>query len=146
MCMTSSTHKWNAVKLDGKFYFSDPTWCDTTGYINTMQNYTYLLIGTEKMKELDNGHDHDIVYQASFEAPTIAQKMYIEDMGFPVYNTRTYNYRYLDIDNNNLIDLEDARELLRQAAGIKPQTAHDMTGNANIDLLDSIKFNSLMLG
>ena len=98
------------------------------------------------MKELDNGHDHDIVYQASFEAPTIAQKMYIEDMGFPVYNTRTYNYRYLDIDNNNLIDLEDARELLRQAAGIKPQTAHDMTGNANIDLLDSIKFNSLMLG
>lgn len=146
MCITSATHKWNAVKINDRFYFSDPTWCDTTGFSNKMQNYAYLLIGTEKMKALDSGTNHSISYQTPLEAPPIAQKMYIEDMGMPVYNSVYYYYKYMDMDNNSVIDLEDCCELLRQAAGIKPKTARDLNGDGKIDLKDSIKYNGLMFG
>ncbi len=146
MCITSETHKWNVVKINGKFYFSDPTWCDTTGFTDKMQNYAYLLIGAEKMNDLDSGINHKVVYQTPLTAPPISEKMYIEDKGMPVYDRIYRYYSYLDMDNNSVIDIEDCHELLRQAAGIKEKTAKDITGDNNIDLADAIKYNELMFG
>ncbi len=144
MCLTSTTHKWNAVRLGGKFYFCDPTWCDSSGK-NTLQQYSYLLIGTKKMQELDKGIDHKLVYQTELYPPSFSANMYIEDMEFPIYSQYTYDfYKYLDVDNNNIIDVNDASELLKQAANIKTHSAQDMTGDGKLDLLDPIKYNRLI--
>ncbi len=143
MCMTSTTHKWNALKLNGKFYFTDPTWCDS-GNQKGIRRYSWLLIGMNKANSLDSGIDHNIVYQTILNSPSVSNTMYIEDIGLPVYPTNSQSYYYLDIDKNGTLDFNDAKELLSLAAGINTGAAQDMTGDGTINLNDVIKYMALI--
>ncbi len=138
MCITSAGHKWNGVKIKDKFYFSDPTWCDT-GDNRGIKMYSWMLVGTEKAKVMDSGKDHDIAYQVDLKAPDISNTMYIEDMGFPVCSAGNKLYNYLDVDQNGSMNVDDISGLLKQAADIDEKTATDLDNNGVIDILDSIK-------
>ena len=51
--MYSFDHEWNAVKLDGKWYYVDVTWIDT-GNKSTYQYKQWLAVGTASAKKNDN--------------------------------------------------------------------------------------------
>ncbi len=157
MCLTSENHKWNVVKLNGKFYNSDPTWCDPVSSDDNIPGiikYSFMLLGSRMTNKIDDSGEHDISMNGNLIAPAISENMYIQDMGFPIYEGLEYGegkysfpfftYKYLDIDDSSDLNTDDIRELLYQAAEIKPQTSQDFNGNDVIDLSDAIKYMKLM--
>lgn len=53
----SEQHLYNLIKLDGKYYYVDATWCDGRG---DDWNYTYFLIGEDSMSRLDPSNNHTV--------------------------------------------------------------------------------------
>ena len=77
--MYSTDHEWNAVKLDGKWYYVDVTWIDTENK-DTYRYDQWLAVGTVSAKKNDNSigsHTQNpntilVNYESKFTYPKIS--------------------------------------------------------------------------
>lgn len=80
ICLISTSHMWNAVKLDGKWYVVDATWDDRES--GTTPSYTYFLTGDpDTLDGSSKDHKVDTTYAP---APTYATSAYRPASSKPV--------------------------------------------------------------
>ena len=60
--ISSTTHIWNAVFIDGKWLHLDLTWDDPVSNYGPILDYDYFLITTEKLKSNDNNEVIDHIF------------------------------------------------------------------------------------
>ncbi|MGN1319010.1 MAG: transglutaminase domain-containing protein [Lachnospirales bacterium] len=134
-------HKWNLVKLDGKWYYYDGTWNDSGNYTTISRRIRLFLIGTTSMAKIDatqtNKYYHDLdKAQLGFSLPaTPVSTDYVEDFGV-VYPSS------LDFYSDSNVDKKDIASALKQIANGSIKIDINKDGNYNI--LDAVKFMKLM--
>lgn len=134
----SEAHAWNAVKIDNKWYYVDPTWGDTS-YTNSKDkiiNYDCFCVTTEDIERTHvinnvvdppvcnsceaNYYYHENLYLDSYNAKQLKEifdKAYTdlkEILVFRCKDRTTYSKLYLElIDKQGIMDLysEDTKEI-----------------------------------
>lgn len=135
MCAESSTHKWNFIYLDGKYYHCDPTWFDNMG--NRIIAYQFMLSGSVNMEKNDQNNSHVITYQKPFQPPTISATDYLNDKGIN-------GYELLNINGDYTIDKRDSITLLRILSGLSSGKTNDVDGNGKTNINDAVKMQKLI--
>ena len=91
--VTSSTHMWNLVKLNGKWYIVDTTWNDNykDAYISAnvkdknLTCYNWLAIGSDKATAIDQDSAHIESMEYDFNAIDPTTNTLLENLGIDSY-------------------------------------------------------------
>ena len=143
--VTSSTHMWNLVKLNGKWYIVDTTWNDNykDAYISAnvkeknLTCYNWLAIGSDKATAIDQDSAHIESMEYDFNAIDPTTNTLLENLGID-------SYANADTNSDCTISRADIAVILKNANG-KYKVTKDVNGDGKIDLKDSISLSKLLL-
>ena len=143
--VTSSTHMWNLVKLNGKWYIVDTTWNDNykDAYISAnvkdknLTCYNWLAIGSDKATAIDQDSAHIESMEYDFNAIDPTPNTLLENLGID-------SYANADTNSDCTISRADIAVILKNANG-KYKVTKDVNGDGKIDLKDSISLSKLLL-
>lgn len=143
--VTSSTHMWNLVKLNGKWYIVDTTWNDNykDAYISAnvkdknLTCYNWLAIGSDKATAIDQDSAHIESIEYDFNAIDPTTNTLLENLGID-------SYANADTNSDCTISRADIAVILKNANG-KYKVTKDVNGDGKIDLKDSISLSKLLL-
>lgn len=143
--VTSSTHMWNLVKLNGKWYIVDTTWNDNykDAYISAnvkdknLTCYNWLAIGSDKATAIDQDSAHIKSIEYDFNAIDPTTNTLLENLGID-------SYANADTNSDCTISRADIAVILKNANG-KYKVTKDVNGDGKIDLKDSISLSKLLL-
>ena len=143
--VTSSTHMWNLVKLNEKWYIVDTTWNDNykDAYIaanvkdKNLTCYNWLAIGSDKTTAIDQNSSHVESIQYDFDAIDPTTNTLLENLGID-------SYANADTNSDCTISRGDIAVILKSANG-KYNVTKDVNGDRKIDLKDSISLSKLLL-
>lgn len=143
--VTSSTHMWNLVKLNGKWYIVDTTWNDNykDAYISAnvkdknLTCYNWLAIGSDKATAIDQDSAHIESMEYNFNAIDPTTNTLLENLGID-------SYANADTNSDCTISRADIAVILKNANG-KYKVTKDVNGDGKIDLKDSISLSKLLL-
>lgn len=141
----SSTHMWNLVKLNGKWYIVDTTWNDNykDAYISAnvkdknLTCYNWLAIGSDKATAIDQDSAHIKSIEYDFNAIDPTTNTLLENLGID-------SYANADTNSDCTISRADIAVILKNANG-KYKVTKDVNGDGKIDLKDSISLSKLLL-
>lgn len=141
----SSTHMWNLIKLEGKWYTVDTTWNDNykDAYANAGKTdtnlvcYNWLAIGSDRVTAIDQNSSHVINVQMNFNSLEPTTATLLEDLGM-------VSYYLADANNDYTISRADIATLLKNACGLCTVTK-DTNNDGEIDLRDGISLAKLLL-
>ena len=143
--VTSSTHMWNLVKLNGKWYIVDTTWNDNykDAYISAnvkdknLTCYNWLAIGADRATAIDQNSAHIESMEYDFNAIDPTTNTLLENLGID-------SYANADTNSDCTISRADIAVILKNANG-KYKVTKDVNGDGKIDLKDSISLSKLLL-
>ena len=143
--VTSSTHMWNLVKLNGKWYVVDTTWNDNykDAYIaanvkdKNLTCYNWLAIGSDRATAIDQNSAHVENMEHNFNAIDPTTNTLLENLGID-------SYANADTNSDCTISRGDIAVILKSANG-KYKVIKDVNGDGEIDLKDSISLSKLLL-
>lgn len=143
--VTSSTHMWNLVKLNGKWNIVDTTWNDNykDAYISAnvkdknLTCYNWLAIGSDKATAIDQDSAHIESMEYDFNAIDPTTNTLLENLGID-------SYANADTNSDCTISRADIAVILKNANG-KYKVTKDVNGDGKIDLKDSISLSKLLL-
>lgn len=143
--VTSSTHMWNLVKLNGKWYIVDTTWNDNykDAYISAnvkdknLTCYNWLAIGADRATAIDQDSAHIESIEYDFNAIDPTTNTLLENLGID-------SYANADTNSDCTISRADIAVILKNANG-KYKVTKDVNGDGKIDLKDSISLSKLLL-
>ena len=143
--VTSSTHMWNLVKLNGKWYIVDTTWNDNykDAYISAnvkdknLTCYNWLAIGSDKATATDQDSAHNERSEPAPPATDPPPTPVLENLGID-------SYANADTNSDCTISRADIAVILKNANG-KYKVTKDVNGDGKIDLKDSISLSKLLL-
>ena len=143
--VTSSTHMWNLVKLNGKWYIVDTTWNDNykDAYISAnvkdknLTCYNWLAIVSDKATAIDQDSAHIESIEYDFNAIDPTTNTLLENLGID-------SYANADTNSDCTISRADIAVILKNANG-KYKVTKDVNGDGKIDLKDSISLSKLLL-
>lgn len=143
--VTSSTHMWNLVKLNGKWYIVDTTWNDNykDAYISAnvkdknLTCYNWLAIGADRATAIDQNSAHIESMEYDFNAIDPTTNTLLENLGID-------SYANADTNSDCTISRADIAVILKNANG-RYKVTKDVNGDGKIDLKDSISLSKLLL-
>lgn len=142
---TSSSHMWNLIKLDGKWYAVDTTWNDNykDAYIaknvkdTNLACYNWLAIGSNRINSIDQNSAHLKEVQLDFDTLDPTTNTLLENLGM-------VSYAKADTNNDYTVSRADIAVLLKDANGEYTVTK-DVNNDGSIDLRDSVSLSHLLL-
>ena len=102
--LTSDTHAWNAVKLDGKWYAIDSTWDDPTGELRSNVDHTYFLVHKSAFSSVHDleslakkrfsgiGSSYGKTYMSFFPRKITGEMCYVDGAWFYAEGGRVYRW------------------------------------------------------
>ena len=150
-CGNNGNHAWNIAKVDGNYYYIDPTW-DIGNYPDS---YSYFLRGSNDLDELDSLNKHSLA-----NWPDLDYSLYAEHKSgnfFNHYQVSPVAYSKAaaaaaalgDVNSDGLVDSNDATAIMNEYAslsttGISVLSARQRT-NADVDRSGIVDSNDATL-